>query len=363
MKRIKRAVKKILGIDSQRSRFAIASVYEEYADADWVPLYPEERHPTPEVLDMKLDSFYAHLKQPSYTAPALRTAILPAVNFCPVNDIVYTEDDVIIAETTGPGARAAGIDWSAIEKVHPEKSIDGPATALRCPFKNHYHLLVDNLPRLLLLHHPHFRSFPKIKVLCPGGATEKESFFLSHLLPPNAVIENIPAEGPYQIEEYLFLPFSTIQGSGYLHRQLVKTYRELLGISCARKATERIYISRRKATSRRVVNESDLFPELGKRGFQVCLLEEMSIEEQIDLFQRAKCVVGPHGAGLANVLFSNDLNVLELFGSGHIATHYYLLSKSLGHRYGYLSFSSVDRVDSDFRVDEEKLIHHIDQLA
>ncbi len=67
---------------------------------------------------------------------------------------------------------------------------------------------------------------------------------------------------------------------------------------------KRIYISRAKAGWRKVLNEDELMGMLARHGFQRYFLEDLSVRQQIQLFQQAEMIVGPHGAGLANVVFT-----------------------------------------------------------
>jgi hypothetical protein len=46
-------------------------------------------------------------------------------------------------------------------------------------------------------------------------------------------------------------------------------------------------------------------------------------------------VVGTHGAGLTNVLFSDAVKVIEIFPSWYVLPHYLYLCRSLGHPYDY----------------------------
>ena len=60
---------------------------------------------------------------------------------------------------------------------------------------------------------------------------------------------------------------------------------------------------------RRLINEEELLEVLEKYNFQNYFFEEMTMEEQIDLFSDAEIVIGPHGAGFANILFSKNILV------------------------------------------------------
>ena len=96
-----------------------------------------------------------------------------------------------------------------------------------------------------------------------------------------------------------------------------------------------IFISRRKALGRRITNENEVIEALRPLGFVTYILEDMSYLEQVKLFAQAKIIVAPHGAGLTNLLFAEDLTILELFGS-YVGNEFANLSRGLGFKYGCL---------------------------
>jgi capsular polysaccharide biosynthesis protein len=75
-------------------------------------------------------------------------------------------------------------------------------------------------------------------------------------------------------------------------------------ISPPSEARDLIYVARADASRRRLVNERELFESLSPLGFRWDVLAGMTLREQIAVFSRARCVVAPHGAGLANLVFS-----------------------------------------------------------
>ncbi|MBW4651340.1 MAG: glycosyltransferase family 61 protein [Kastovskya adunca ATA6-11-RM4] len=100
---------------------------------------------------------------------------------------------------------------------------------------------------------------------------------------------------------------------------------------------ERIYISRGKASYRRIINEPEVFNCLDKLGFQAVALETLSIAEQALLFASAKVVVAPHGAGLTNLVFCQPgTTVVEFFSPKYVNVCYYAMSDLLGLNYYYL---------------------------
>ena len=105
-------------------------------------------------------------------------------------------------------------------------------------------------------------------------------------------------------------------------------------------AGRRIYIDRRNASNRRVVNSDAVEDVLRKHGVAPVLLEEKTFAEQIEIFANASLIVGQHGAGQANAIFSPPgTQIVELMGYAHLVnfTHsafwYSFQATALGHRH------------------------------
>ena len=310
-------------------------------------LLPEERVPTPETAKMTFEAFSRDLSAPVYTAPTVYTTTLSGARYCATTHCVLDREGAVINESTTPGGRALYFPPGTFNR--PVRRVRGVATSFRCCFNDFYHLLVDNLPRLDLLNFDHFRDYPSISLLCPE-LTPLERFFVEKLLPENVTIVETPPGYLYEPDQFLFNTFITSQASGYLRGPFVKRLHTRLGLTPNAPRTERILVSRaRAAKGRRVLNEADLLDALRPYGFKRYVLEDLSIAEQIDLFHRAEAVVAPHGAGLSHLLCSPHTAVLELFASPIVIPHYYLLSKSLGHDYHFLTGSRAHH-DENFRV-------------
>jgi capsular polysaccharide biosynthesis protein len=89
----------------------------------------------------------------------------------------------------------------------------------------------------------------------------------------------------------------------------------------------RIYISRQKANSRRVLNEDAVMELLGRYGFQKVVLEDLSLTEAAQMYRNATHIIGVHGSGLTNLIFTANAYVLELFSTGHgIRPEYFQLA-------------------------------------
>jgi capsular polysaccharide biosynthesis protein/predicted Zn-dependent protease len=66
----------------------------------------------------------------------------------------------------------------------------------------------------------------------------------------------------------------------------------------------KIYVARSDATHRRLMNEGGLLDLLRDRGFIVVTPGELSFAEQVELFGRARVILGVHGAGLINLVWA-----------------------------------------------------------
>ncbi|WP_203336318.1 glycosyltransferase family 61 protein [Nocardioides limicola] len=102
---------------------------------------------------------------------------------------------------------------------------------------------------------------------------------------------------------------------------------------------KRIYVTRGdRRNSRRVVNEQALLRLLTPLGFEVFDPGQHSVADQIDQFAAAEVVVGPHGAGLTNLVFAPvGVRVLELFAPRYLNPGYWTITANIAEsKYRYL---------------------------
>jgi|GEM_PF-1689814 len=109
-----------------------------------------------------------------------------------------------------------------------------------------------------------------------------------------------------------------------------------------------IYVSRRDAWSRRLLNEVELELALERLGFEIVIPGNLSFQGQIDVFSNASFVVGLHGAGLANLVFCKpETPVLEIFSEYSMQPQFWTLASLCGLDYGFTSGSSFELNDSN----------------
>ncbi|WP_309224501.1 glycosyltransferase family 61 protein [Halomicronema sp. CCY15110] len=196
----------------------------------------------------------------------------------------------------------------------------------------------------------------------PGGLTETEKFFTEKILPEDVEAVPVDADRIYHLKHILLPDYIINRYPDGLPIDYLDFFRSSVLPDRPRRKEKLVYISRKlsgRNSKRCVLNEDDLLLKLESYGFQRYHLEDMSVQEQINLFYDASFVVSPHGAGLTNIIFSDGLNVLELFPLKCSRPHYEYLSKTLNHNYiPWFPESGVDR-DSNFCVDVE----HISRLV
>jgi len=104
---------------------------------------------------------------------------------------------------------------------------------------------------------------------------------------------------------------------------------------------KKLFISRKNASYRRILNEEELLPFLQREGFTIIQPETLSFTEQISLFQSAEVILAPHGAGLANLVFSKPgTKLIEIFPPRFTCTCYEALAKLIGVE--YFSLHGID---------------------
>lgn len=310
--------------------------------------------------------------------PSPRAAIVRDALYSAHHRIVLLSRHEVLADSIND-AYPFRIGVGNVYGVFPEY-ISGFATSFRARWNNHYHFLIDVLPRLELLRRPFFDRFEEIALLAPGGLLPGEQAFLDRMgLPPRTRVQDVEADALYRVERYVHVSFPTLRFCGAVPTWYRRCIRERLMPSRPSRRSNRILISRRGANKRRIVNYDDLESALKKAGFESIELEKLDLDEQVELFYDAEAVVGAHGAGLTNVLFSDSVKVLELFPSWYVLPHYLYLCTSLGHPYRYCLARSIpnDPIaerrhiladlnrynDQHFSVNVAKVLSELDELG
>lgn len=144
----------------------------------------------------------------------------------------------------------------------------------------------------------------------------------------------------------------------------------MAGEAAATLPMERIYIHR-QTSLRQVLDFDSLLPVLQSFGFTVVSFETMTLDSQISSMQRARYVIGEHGAGMANLMFCcPGTRVLELFNPACVQPEFWVLSSLCNVDYGYMVGRHIATPDqpepnwnSDYAISPEQLWQGIRALV
>lgn len=228
-------------------------------------------------------------------------------NVCvsPRTGLCWLPGGPILEESYGGLIRLLGWGRSALqEPLHRrQRGMDGTLVVLAGGI-GYFHWLLESLPAALhaLAHEPDAALLLARKV--PRYVDEAvEILGFKHIY---------RSDEPVRAEHLILAskdPFS-----GFVPPEDIEILRAAFSptIALAQATDERIYVSRR-LESRRPENEEDVERFLSKAGIRIVTAQHLPFSEQISLFARTNLVVGPHGAGLANLVWSAaSTNLVEI---------------------------------------------------
>ena len=229
--------------------------------------------------------------------------------------------------------------------------------------ENFGHWMFDCMPRLRLL--AESEPTANVTVLMPDFVRPALKESLEILFPKHFTLEYHPYATWFQTEKFLwstvvsgrcnfFLPPETFEA---IRRPIFAKY----GLPEKHTKKRRIFVTRRHAITRRVLNEPEVSALLTRYGFEGVELSELSFRQQVELFHEADIVVGPHGAGLASIVFSGDIRLVVFYATQLPLNHWHTLARGLGQEH-YFLMSNVGEDDSfsvDVRGLEDILCHQL----
>ena len=227
-------------------------------------------------------------------------------------------------------------------KKPASRRIEGPVFPLIgfCPAA-HYHWMTEVLYRL----HGCLEDLPaSTRFLIPARALEVHREALRALGIGHDRLLEMNRNDHFEFTDLWYA--SPVTKSGYDIPEVVRwvhdafaSYTRLKVEAWTGRRPEMIYITRRLAYRRRIVNEAELITMLTAAGVTCIECEKLSFSEQAAMFSRARIVIAPHGAGLVNLLFAPfGGHVLEIYPEEIPmgATCYWSLAHALGWNYRYL---------------------------
>jgi len=237
------------------------------------------------------------------------------------------------------------------EGEHVTKYVKTPVFFFIYNFDNYYHFLYDTIPYLHTFLHLK-KTIPELKLLVNYPNKQKKDFYpfnldiLYKLVNPDDIFiheENNVYETLYVSNSLTHGGFSNSPPRKEIY-DLYSQMKEKIIINPFYNDYNNIYISRRTwinkdnsnigtnyTTRRKMMNEDALVVELESRGIREVFTENLTIDEKIQLFSRAKIVIGSIGGGMANLLFSPSTVKSICLVTPHFLTINYRFKFSMEH--------------------------------
>jgi capsular polysaccharide biosynthesis protein len=227
---------------------------------------------------------------------------------------------------------------------------------------NYYHWLFDALPRFRLIR-DYLNGDPDAYLTENGKRFQRETLALLGLHGGQIVSAGA---FPFIAADRVIATSHPNPDSGAIPGWIVSFLRSSFSCYGSNRAFGPfVYLSRRDAAHRRLVNEQELLAHLEPLGFTRYDLSDLSVPEQISLFSRASVIIGVHGAGLANLVFARaSAAVFELFSADYRPLIFPQISRYIGLRHECILCDPVDggetALQSDFRITARQIARLID---
>ncbi len=124
----------------------------------------------------------------------------------------------------------------------------------------------------------------------------------------------------------------------YLRKKFLKFVKK------NKKTYQKIYIDRSDSIFNhcKLINNNEIANVLKSKGFKILKLSELSFLNQITIFNNAKFIIGPHGAGFANLIFcKKNTKVLEIRPHNHPGKGYQRISNINKLNYKLLKLKKI----------------------
>ncbi len=232
--------------------------------------------------------------------------------------------------------------------------------------KNYFHWFTDVLPKLYIVN----KNYKNEIVILRKGFEN-----IDYIKKTLQMFENIEFQyiRTFQIAKIKKLNIiSPTAPTGNYNSDLIKEMRffllSLFSKKISKKTVTRIFISRKKARNRKVINETEIISVLKKYDFEIIDFENYTWLEQMQFCFNAEYLIGVHGAGLTNMLFMKDYSkILELRRNDDTHNNcYFSLANALNFKYFY-QLSKVDDYkkrtqENNFYVDKNELEINITEM-
>ena len=200
-------------------------------------------------------------------------------------------------------------------------------------YDNHSHWITAHLPKLLLLQEHGLLD----DLLLPPASERTETMEASMRmlgLDPGR-FRTFDMSRPLSVGEL------TVVQSDRFRPELLRRVQQAFGDASV-EPHRRVYVSRARASRRRLANEDEVWPLLEAAGFEKVFMEDLSFDEQVGLMRETAVLAAPHGAGLTNMAFCPEgTHIVEIADLGFPNPNFYAVASALGHPYWIVQAESV----------------------
>jgi capsular polysaccharide biosynthesis protein len=213
----------------------------------------------------------------------------------------------------------------------------------------YYHWLLEGVPRILDLIDDAI-DFDRYPLILPPLPTFQRELLLLLGISPSTQVVTVDKGDWCHVEDCIFptAPFAfgvpdLEDPSGQPERRVLQRVRERLLDKIPmlvedESGPSKVYISRALAARRRFSDETEASVKelLESFGYRTLYLEEYPWEMQVRLLRFARSIVGFHGAGLTNIIFSEAKHLLEFTNPMEARPYFAVIAREMGIEYNTL---------------------------
>lgn len=371
--------------------------------ASWVDMHGQMQEIYPERMltlypvrsvGFKCEHTSLHTHTHHVSLPSISLNTLPQVEVIGGSELVFTPegsvlyDELALGDVNRYGAKVNGI---ILQEYHPHFKPAATKDFLLCMYycedspeqikraisllkdhsNNYYHWLLECLPRAILAHRQ--TDWADAPFLIDADIPDQfiESLRLISPERKHIAIKNgirLPVQELYfpsvMSTTHDYYGLSPHAEDFIIAPEAVAMLRESFLPSATNVPSEQmqqfIYVARSGGKHRAITNENEVIGAMEEMGFTIVYPGKMSFAKQITLFANAKIIVGPTGAGMANIVFAKQDCRIAVMAAATRNANYFLfaqLAQYVGQQIAYIGCKPETASDlhSNYHVDVQVL--------
>ena len=251
----------------------------------------------------------------------------------------------------------------SIQRIPQAKKLKGNVLCLATDgaHNGYFHVLLRLTAKLAVLKELgiDIDFFDKVIINGPEKAYKTECMKAANV-PYNKLIFAYEDEH-YEAETLFFIPRIRFHDLGHEYvKSIFKNEKET--------SLNNLYISRKDSKFRRILNEEELLNKINNTSLKIVELSKLTIQGQVHQFNNSKNIIGPHGAGFANLIFCEEgTNIFEIYDDLYVNVNYWFYAQIFKLNYHpVIGKSVVPKGNMKERLNNNDIIldtHIIEKLA